>query len=153
MMRATNGDADTGDGAEAEATSGESLGRLVGDVARDVATLVRQEAGLALAEVARNAEDVKKGAVSAGIGAVLAHAGGLAAAAWVSILLAWVLSTWMSGWAAATIATFLTAGACLAAGWVLLRKGGESLSPSHLVPRRTIETLKEDARWARARST
>jgi hypothetical protein len=151
MMRATNGDA--GDGAETEATSVESLGRLVGDVARDVATLVRQEAGLAMAEVARNAEDVKKGALSAGIGAVLAHAGGLAGAACVSVLLAWVLSTWMSGWAAATLGTFLTAAGCLAAGWMLLRKGGQALSPAHLVPRRTIESLKEDARWARARST
>ena len=153
MMRATNGDADTGDGAEAEATSEASLGRLVGDVARDVATLVRQEAGLALAEVAKSAEEAKKGAVSAGIGAVLIHAGGLAAVAWLSVLIAWMLSTVMSGWAAATIATFLATGGCLAAGWILLRKGGESLSPSHLIPRRTIETLKEDARWARARST
>lgn len=141
------------DGPEGTSTPPESLGRLVGEVARDVAALVRQEVGLAMAEVSRNAQDVKKGAVSAGIGAVLAHAGGLAGAAFVVVLLSWILSTWMSGWAAATIATFVAAAACGAAGWALLRKGGETLSPRHLMPRRAIESLKEDARWARARST
>jgi hypothetical protein len=153
MMRATDGDPETGNGSEEQAEAPASLGRLVGDVARDVACLVRQEVGLAVAEVSKNAEDVKKGAMSAGIGAVLVHAGGLGAAAFLSILFTWILSHWMSWLAGATIATFVVAAGCLAVGWMLMSKGGETLSPGHLVPRRTIETLKEDARWARARST
>jgi hypothetical protein len=36
-----------------------------------------------------------------------------------------------------------------AAGAIFLRRGSRDLSPDHLLPRRTLESIKEDARWAR----
>jgi hypothetical protein len=77
-----------------------------------------------------------------GGGALVAYLGvGLLASA-----AAWGLSEVVdAGWA------FLIVGlVVLAGGAVLLAMGRKQLAEVHPVPEETVETLKEDARWARA---
>ena len=65
------------------------------------------------------------------------------------------LMTWKGGpvnWdlAKQMAVSALAVGVVLSAvGLVLFRGGSRSLSGDHLLPRRTLESIKEDARWAR----
>jgi len=117
-----------------------SLGELFGDLARDVSTLVRQEAQLAKTEMSQKLSRVGKdvGFLAAG-GAVL-YAGLLAIIAAVILMLANVMSAW--------IAALLVGIVVAAGGGFLVFKGLENLKREDLVPHQTLETLKEDVNAA-----
>lgn len=79
----------------------ESIGRLVGEVSRDLSTLVRQEVALAKAEVAQSAKSAGKGAGMFGGAGVAGHM----ALVFLSISLWWALATWLGGgWSALVVA-------------------------------------------------
>ena len=79
----------------------ESIGRLVGEVSRDLSTLVRQEVALAKAEVAQSAKSAGKGAGMFGGAGVAGHMVLL----FLSISLWWALATWLGGgWSALVVA-------------------------------------------------
>lgn len=56
-----------------------------------------------------------------------------------------LLSLYMAVWAAA----FIIAAVFLLAGALLIKTGRKRLQEVHLAPRRAIENLKENLRWAR----
>ena len=95
--------------------------------------------------------EVKEEAVKAGrAGGML---GGAAAAGYLALILlafaaAWGLAELVdAGWA------FLIVGVVVGAiAAVLARMGQQKLSEVNPVPEQTVETLKEDARWARAQT-
>jgi len=127
--------------ASAEPATDASVGHLFSAITEDVTGLVRDEINLAKAEL-------KEEAVNAG------KAGGmLAGAGYASHLLVLFLSlTAMFALAhavdiawAALIVTALWATAAA----VLYARGRERLKHVHLKPEQTIETMKEDAKWAR----
>jgi hypothetical protein len=70
---------------------------------------------------------------------------GLIFDAFVFVTLMFVLDSWMDTWVAALITT-LVVGALTAAAAYLAYQAFKQFSP---VPRRTIESLKEDMQWAR----
>jgi Putative Actinobacterial Holin-X, holin superfamily III len=117
----------------------ESIGHLLGEVAGDVSTLFRQEVALARAEL--TAEMAKAG-----------KAGGmLAGAAFAGYLVAVLLSlaavfglgeVMPLGWAAVIVAI-----GWAIAGGVLYTLGRKRMKDVHPVPRQTVETLREDAKW------
>jgi uncharacterized membrane protein YqjE len=119
-----------------------SLGDLFGNLTSDLSELVRSEMELARVEIREEAAKAGRAAGLLGAGGLIAYLGlGLIAmaAAWG---LAEVIDT---GWA------FLIVGVVIAAiGAVLVMKGRDQLSDVQPVPEETVETLKEDARWARA---
>jgi len=122
-----------------------SLGELLQELVQEVTTLVRQEADLAKTEMSQKAAEVGKdvGFLAAG-GAVL-YAGLLA------ILAAIILALWQAGlpsWAAALLVGIVVAGA----GAFLVWQGMEALKRVDLVPRETLETLKEDRSGPTVRS-
>lgn len=121
-----------------------SLGELFGDLSRQLTTLVRQEIDLARTEVTASAGAAAKDAAMAGIGAVLLHAAVLAALATVTLLL---IELGVTPWLAALIVTIAVG----AAGFLLVTRGREAMSSRSLVPERTVETLKDDAEWAKER--
>lgn len=129
-----------------------TLGRAVSDLVREVGTLVRQEFELAKCEMAGKAERAKSGAVRLGIGAALALVGAFAIAIALIQGLTVVLDNWMSRPLAAFVAAAVVGLALGVAGWLLVRSGAERVSPSEWMPRRTVESIKEDARWARKRT-
>lgn len=118
-----------------------SIGGLFSDLAREAARLVRQEAALAKAEFVN-------GLGQAGTGAGLLAAGGaLLFAALLAFMVAagFALGLVLPGWAAALI----VGGVVLIVGGVLLLIGRSNLAAHNLMPRRTLNTLRDDAQWAK----
>jgi len=122
------------------------LGELFGDLAREVSTLVRQEATLAKAELGQKASRVGMHVASLAAGGAVAYAGLLAiVAAIIGMLAEAGLDWWVSA---------LIVGAIVGAiGGFLVMKGINALKSEDLTPRQTIESLKEDAQWARRQTT
>lgn len=126
-----------------------SLGRVVSELVGEVGTLVRQEVELAKCELAEKATQARKGATKIGAGGALGLVGAFTLAIAVVLGLTLLLETWMATLTALFVSA-LAVGAILAVvSWLLLRQGSEAMSPDHLMPRRTVQSIKEDARWAR----
>ncbi|NUS63842.1 MAG: phage holin family protein [Saccharothrix sp.] len=118
-----------------------SLGQLVGDLAEDLSRLMRQELELAKAEIRQEA--TKAGKAAGMLGA--AGFAGYMTAVLLSLALAFGLATFMGlGWATLVVAVLWAI-----AGFVLFSAGRTRLRKVNPKPERTIETLKEDAEWAR----
>jgi uncharacterized membrane protein YqjE len=118
------------------------IGELVKELSSQVSTLVRQEVELAKAEVS---EKGKK----AGVGAGMFGVAGVAALLMLGTLTAFlilVLDLAMPAWAAALIVTALwgaVAGVLALQGRTKMQEMGKP------VPEQTIETVKEDLKWAK----
>jgi len=118
---------------EAKAAS-TSLGDLLGEVSRDLSTLIRQEATLAKAELKEAAAKSAKGAGMLG-GAGYAA---LMAVLFLSIALWWALGTLMGGgWAGVVVAVIWGV-----IGLILFVIGRGQLQQVQGAPQ-TVETLKE----------
>jgi hypothetical protein len=115
------------------------IGELIGEIAEDLSTLVRQEIALAKAELKQEAG--KAGGAAGMFGG--AGVAGLLVAVFASLTLMFALDAVMPiGWAA-LIVTLIWA----AAGAYLYSQGRAKLKTVK-APTQTIESLKEDARWA-----
>jgi hypothetical protein len=121
-----------------------SLGELFGDLARDMGVLVRQEVGLATTEITQKVTHAARDVAMIGVGALVVYAGLLAILAALIIgLEAMGLNWWQSA---------LIVGVAVAVlGSVLVQRGLAALKNTDLAPRETLETLKEDAQWAKDR--
>jgi membrane protein len=117
-----------------------SLGQLVTELANEMSTLVRQEAQLAKTEIGEKVAQAKTGTALVAGGALLAYGGLLALVA--AIVLA-LVAAGLPAWGAALIGAVIAAGG----GYALVRMGAAALKPGELVPRETIESLKEDVPW------
>ena len=121
-------------------TDDRSLGQMFADLSRETRALIQQELQLAKTELAGKASQM-------GTGAAMVVGGGLAIySGLLAVLAATVLGLIEAGlppWAGALIG-----GVAIAlAGYVLIRFGLAALRPENLMPRDTIDTLKEDAQW------
>jgi putative superfamily III holin-X len=112
-----------------------SLGELLGNVSRDLSTLMRQEVSLAKAEI--RAEAVKAGK-GAGMLAVACLAGWLTVL-FASIALWWALANVMDEGLAALIVAVLWA----VIGGVLYATGRRALRSMNPIPERTVDTVKQ----------
>ena len=118
-----------------------SIGDLVKEIASDMSLLVRQEVELAKAEVKQEASKAGKGAGMLGA----AGFAGYMTLVLLSLAAVFGIATETGlGWAALVVA-----GVWAVVGAVLAAAGRSQLRRVHPKPERTVETLKEDARWAR----
>jgi len=113
-----------------------SLGELLGDLTQDITKLVRQELTLARAEMANKAGNIGKQLGLLAIGGALAYSGVLAIVAALVIIVAML---GLPYWASALIVGVVVA----AIGGLLVKKGLDAIRGQDLVPRQTLETLKE----------
>ncbi len=121
-----------------------SLGDLFADLSRQTSTLIRQEIELAKTEMTAKASRLGRDVASLGAGAAVGYAGFLAIVYGVIVLLATVLgSVWLSA--------FIVGGVLAAVGFFLVQSGRQAMQREDLTPQRTIESLKEDAEWAKER--
>jgi len=119
-----------------------SIGELFADLSRSTSTLVRQEVELAKTEVSQKASRVGKDVGFMAAGGALAYAGLLFVLAAVAIILMMLgIPAWLS--------VLLVGLIVIGAGYFLVQKGREGLKRDNLAPKQTIETLKEDAEWAK----
>ncbi|MEA2573773.1 MAG: hypothetical protein QOH93_1071 [Chloroflexia bacterium] len=119
-----------------------SLGELFADLAKESSVLVRQEVALAKAELGQKAGQVGKDVGFLAVGGLVLYAGLLAIIAAIIIVLGTVGVPW---WLSALVVGIIVAGV----GYFLVQRGLSALKRENLAPRQTIETLKEDADWAK----
>jgi len=128
----------SGDGGRT-ATGETSIGQLIGDISEDLSRLFRQEVELAKSEV--RIEAAKAGRAAGMLGA--AGAAAYMTVVLLSFALVFGLGNVMDlGWAALIVAVIWAV-----VGAVLYTNGKKKLGTVSPVPRRTVETLKEDAEW------
>ncbi len=123
-----------------------SLGDLFSDLVRETSTLVRQEIQLAKAELTESATEAGRGIASLVVGGAVAYAGFLAVLAAIILALAEAGVSW---WLAALMVGVVV----LIVGYILISRARSALQPANLMPRRTIETLKEDKEWAQEQNS
>jgi uncharacterized protein HemX len=119
-----------------------SLGELFAELTRETTTLVRQEVDLAKTEMSHKAAEVGKDVGFLAAGGAAAYAGLLALIAALIIGLGQAGVTW---WLSALVVGLIVAGI----GGFLVWRGLNNLKHETKAPLETIETLKEDARWAK----
>jgi nitrate/nitrite transporter NarK len=116
-----------------------SVGQLISEISDDLSTLFRQEVELAKAEVRQEAHKAGK---AAGMLGAAGFAGYMVALLVTLAVVAGLSNVMDPGWAALLVAVvWAVVGAAL---YVAGRQRWRAVSP---VPRQTVETLKEDARW------
>lgn len=121
-----------------------SLGELFRELGLELSTLVRQEAALARAEMSKKLSQVGKNVGLIAAGGAIAYAGFLGLCGAVTFLL---VEGGMSWWGA----SLLVGIAVGIAGGLLIWRGLEGLKETDLVPRQTLETLKEEQNEPRIR--
>ena len=120
----------------------QSIGELFGRLSQQMSALVRQEVELAKSELREKGKRAGVGAGLIGGGGLL----GLGAFAALTTTLILVLATFLDAWLAALIVTVVYGAGAAALAMSGKKKVQAIGSP---VPAQTIETLKEDAQWAK----
>ena len=122
------------------------IGEVAKELTSDLSLLVRQEIELAKAEMAQKGRTAAQGLGMFGGAGIVA----LCAAGAITAFLVLVFSLFLPDWAAALIV-----GAVLAAiASLLIRQGKERVADAGKpVPEQTIETVKEDVKWAKTRAS
>ncbi|MDX1663039.1 MAG: phage holin family protein [Candidatus Promineifilaceae bacterium] len=120
-----------------------SLGELFSELSRETSTLVRQEVHLAKVEMSETATKVGKNIAFIAAGGAVLYAGFLV------ILLVFIDGLIDAANIEAWLAALIVGLVVLAIGGFLVYRGYNQLKQVDMVPERTIETLKEDAEWAK----
>lgn len=116
-----------------------SIGELIGDISNDLSQLFRQEVELAKVELKQEAAKAGKAGGMLG-GAAFA---GYLAVVLLSFAVVFALANVMdAGWAALIVAVIWGI-----VGAVLYSTGRKQLKTVDPVPHRTVDTIKEDAKW------
>jgi len=122
-----------------------SLGDLLGELVAETGTLVRQEVALAQAEMTHKATRVGKNVGSLVVGGAVAYIAALAVVAGIILLLSLFMPAWISalvvGLVIGVVAYFMISSALT------------ELRKTDPVPRSTVETIKEDAKWLKKEMT
>jgi hypothetical protein len=126
---------------ERRARSGRPVAALLADLAGETSTLVRQEIALFKAELSEKLVRAGVGAAAIAAGGVIAFSGWLALVAAAIIALCYVVAPWLSALIIGVIVIALGAGLALF--------GKSRLKADALVPRRTLNSLREDEAWVR----
>ena len=122
-----------------------SIGEIVGDISKDMSTLIQQEMDLAKSELKQEASRIGKGAGMFG-GAGLA---GHFALFFLSFALVYLLDNWIPVELAALIAGLVWAMTAA----VLAIRGRKEIKEANPQLPTTQQTLKEDVRWAKTQKS
>ena len=118
------------------------IGDLLGDLGRQVSTLVRKEIDLARLEVTSNAARLSRGAGMAGAGGALIYAGFLVL---LGALVLGLIEAGVDAWLAALI---VGAGA-LIVGAVVTSMGVKQIQSTDMAPTQTAETVRENVEFVK----
>lgn len=121
-----------------------SVAEMLSALSTDASLLMRQEVELAKAEIREEAKQAAKGAGMLGAAGVLGHMALLL----LSFAVAWALSSALHP----GLAFFIVAVVHGAGAGLLAVTGRQRLQEADAVPEQTVETVKEDAEWARDRT-
>jgi hypothetical protein len=117
-----------------------SLAALFSDLTRDTVELVRQEISLARSELSQKVTSAGVALGSMAVGAAVILAGLFLLLQAVVAGVAMILPPELAPWLAPLLVGAIVAGI----GYAMLKTGKEKLDPEHLVPQRTIDSLRRD---------
>ena len=121
---------------------GRGVGDLLGDLGRQVSTLVRKEIDLARVELTSNIRRFSRGAAMVAAGGVVLYAGLLVLLAAIVFAL---IAAGLDGWLAALIVAIVT----LAIGGGLLWMGVKQIQNTEMAPKQTAETVQENVEFVK----
>jgi hypothetical protein len=119
-----------------------SLGELLSELSQSTATLVRQEVALARTELTGHIARMQRHALLIVAGGVIAYAGVLAV---VAALVLALIRLGLTPWLAALVGGLGVAGL----GYALLQQGLSGLKRDPISLEQTVDTMKENAQWAK----
>ena len=117
-----------------------SIADLLAELSRETSQLVKQEVELAATELTGKARQAGMHVGVAAAGGALAHAGLLV---FLAALVLALSELGITPWLSALIISLLTIGV----GYLFVNKGLAGLRSTSVAPTRSMESLKEDARW------
>ena len=117
-----------------------SIGDLFAELSRETSQLVKKEVELATTEMTAKARKAGGQVGVAAAGGALAHAGLLV---FLAALVLGLSELGVTPWLSALIISLLTLGI----GYLLVNRGLAGLRGTSVAPTRTMESLKEDAKW------
>ena len=121
----------------------QSTGDLLKQLSQETTTLVRQELELARAELTEKGKQAGKGAGLVGGAGVTGHMALFA----LTLTAIFVLDTFMKGWLAALLVTLVWGAVAATLALIGKNRIQEATPPAP----QTVETVKEDVRWAKNR--
>jgi uncharacterized membrane protein YqjE len=130
--------------AMSESQDPRSAGAIIGDISRDMSTLVRQEMDLAKTELKQELSQAGRGAGMFGGAGVAGHL----ALFFLSLALTFLLDNWMP----VELGALITAVLWGIAAAVLAVRGRKEIHDANLQLPKTQTTLKEDVQWAKAQT-
>lgn len=110
-------------------------------IAEDVRDLLKSEVQLAKAEAGENMGRIVKAAVWGGVAAIAA----ILTLVWLALTATYALDIWLPLWASALI----VGGALIALTAIAGLMAKAALKQFSAVPRRTVNSIKEDVAWAK----
>jgi xanthine/uracil permease len=116
---------------------GRGIGDLLGDLGRQVSTLVRREIDLAKVEITTGVGRLGRGAAMSGVGGVLVYAGLLFLLAAIAFAL---IDAGLDPW----IATGIVGLVVLVIGGIVTSMGVNQIREANPAPTQTAETVKEN---------
>ncbi|HEX7197611.1 MAG TPA: phage holin family protein [Candidatus Limnocylindria bacterium] len=118
------------------------IGDLLGDLGRQVSTLVRKEIDLARVEVTSSVGRASRGAAMAGAGGAVLYAGLL-------VLLAAIVFGLIEAGLDAWLAALIVAAVTLAIGGIVTSMGVKQIQSTEMAPKQTAETVRENVEFVR----
>ncbi|MBX3013000.1 MAG: phage holin family protein [Caldilineaceae bacterium] len=118
-----------------------SIGTLFTDLTDDMGKLVRQEIELARVETMQKVKRATRSVVMMAAGGLVVYAGVITLLIAAAIALGALMPYWLSA--------LLVGGVALIVGAILISSGRSALTHLTVVPENTVESIKEDARWAK----
>lgn len=118
-----------------------SVGDLLGNLARDMGVLVRQEVRLASTEMTLKAKAFARNTLLVVLGGALGIAGLLVLIAAAIAALDTLLPLWLSALIIGVV--------IIAVGYAFIRKGLNAIRHFDPLPEQTLETLRADLAWAK----
>lgn len=118
-----------------------SIGALFTDLTDDMGKLVRQEIELARVETMEKVNRAARSIVLLVAGGLVVYAGFITLLIAAAIALGGIMPYWLSSLVVGIVV--------LVVGALLIGSGRSSLTNLTVVPENTVESIKEDARWAK----
>lgn len=118
------------------------IGDLLGDLGRQVSTLVRKEIDLARVEVTSSIGRMGRGAAMAGAGGALLYAGVLVL---LGAIVLGLVEAGLDGWLAALI----VAVGALIVGAIVTSIGVKQIQTTDVAPTQTVETVRESVEFVK----